>query len=203
MVKTEKLFSKIIMIVFLVLIVLGFTIPGFINNPNPGAAQSKVEPRLCKSDADCYLTCDNQPWRVLCLQNLCQQNECGESYFEYASEQLITFQLEIIINAINAANNLTAGKISLIERAHFQDFFVKFSEDDQVKIYSPRLSLNVVLSKAGMVLAGNCLKIGPASYCQDEANSLTILVNGKEIASPEIYIPNEGDEIKISYQPSE
>src|SRR3989338_5061445 len=134
MVKTEKLFSKIIMIVFLVLIVLGFTIPGFINNPNPGAAQSKVEPRLCKSDADCYLTCDNQPWRALCWQNLCQQNECGPSYFEYDVEPAVEFKLEVE----------TKNKIILTERTNSQNFFVEFLDGDRVKTHSPRLSLEMI-----------------------------------------------------------
>lgn len=201
--KIEKLFSKIVMIIFLVLLILGFTVPGFINNQGNSGNQpaAAAEQRLCKSDADCYLTCENQPVPIICLQNLCQQNECGDSYFAYEPENPVTFKLEVIIDSF------PEKKVSLIDRTNSQNFFVKFMENDLVQMYSPRLSLNAVLDKAQMVLANNCLKIDAAAYCSNTGsnagsntdNYLTVLVNGEEAADPGIYIPNEGDEIIIKY----
>ncbi|MBS3139917.1 hypothetical protein J4479_02845 [Candidatus Woesearchaeota archaeon] len=189
--KTEKLFSKVMMIIFLALIVLGFTIPGFINNSAPALnqASNSVEPRLCKTDADCYLTCDNQPLRALCWQNLCQQNECGPSYFEYDVEPAVEFKLEVE----------TKNKIILTERTNSQNFFVEFLDGDRVKTHSPRLSLEMILGKAGIILADNCLRIDAQTYCSDAERLLSILINGQDVADPGSYIPNNGDEIKIGY----
>ena len=183
----EKLFSKVMVIFFLVLLILGFTVPGFINSSN-GVVQNQVEPRLCQTDADCYLTCDEQPVPVICLQNLCQQNECGYAYFEYEQNPL-TFQLEVILNN---------EKISLENRTTQGNFFVKF-ENNMVKMYSQRLSLNAVLSKVGLLLDSNCLLVDGNRYCADEDNFLSVLIKGNETADVGNYIPQEGDKIEIGY----
>ena len=190
MAKTEKLFSKIMMIIFLALIILGFTIPGFINNSGTGTVQDQVEPRLCKTDADCYLTCDTQPLPVLCLQNLCQQNECGDSYFSYEQEDPIAFELEV---------RLSENSLNLVELANSRDLFVRFMDENKVEMYSPKLSLNIVLDKMKMILANNCLGINLEIYCSDQEHSLAVLINGEEATDPGLYIPNTGDEIKILY----
>ena len=74
--KSQRVY-KIGMLVLLALIVLGFTIPGFID-PTGEDQQVNVEPRLCQSDADCYLLCDDVPEQVLCSQNMCVRNSCQE-----------------------------------------------------------------------------------------------------------------------------
>lgn len=193
MAKIEKLFSKIVMIIFLIMIVLGFTIPGFINSADSTPVKNQIEPRLCQTDADCYLTCDNRPVPVICLENLCQQNECGYSYFNYDSEKPIYLKLKILVDS------LSRNKVNLLEKADSKNFFIKFLADDSVIIYSNRLSLSMILSKIGMALTDNCLKIDTIDYCEDEQHSLKIVVNGQEITDAEIYIPPEGDEILITY----
>ena len=95
MAKTEKLFSKIFMVVFLVMLILGFTIPGFLNSGNSNPQVSQVEPRLCTTDSDCYLICDDKPIASLCFKNLCQQNGCSEySLYPYQNSPL-TFGLKV------------------------------------------------------------------------------------------------------------
>ena len=81
--KSKSLIRKTIVIVFMALIVLGFTVPGFLHS-NDENNNYAVEPRLCKTDAECYLTCDDLPVKVLCAENICQQNSCEEyAIFEF------------------------------------------------------------------------------------------------------------------------
>ena len=77
--KDKKLFSKILLILFLLMIVLGFTLPGFLEFDEE---TQYIEPRICQNDADCYLMCEDIPVEVLCSQNLCQKN-----YFEQSRVQ--------------------------------------------------------------------------------------------------------------------
>jgi hypothetical protein len=135
MAKDKKLFSKILLILFLIMIVLGFTLPGFLEFDDEN---QYVEPKICQTDADCYLMCDDNPIEVLCSQNLCQQNSCTEgSYYTY-TEEAVTFSLEVEIDD---------ELIDLDNQSNDKDIFVKF--DNDVKLYSS-LNINHVLEKLGL-----------------------------------------------------
>lgn len=197
MAKTEKLFSKIGMIVFLILIVLGFTVPGFINS-DQNNLPPQVEPRICQSDAECYLICDEKPFPVLCAQNLCQQNECGFSYFEYNRDEAVTFKLDVVVDSgTREAPNV--GKLDLISRNNAQNFFVTFAPEDKISIFSSRLNLNLVLDKVNVFLYDKCIKVDTTSYCENDDFFLSILVNNEESELLGDYIPQNGDDISISY----
>ncbi len=191
--KNNKRFSKVLMILFLTLIVLGFTIPGFVNNNTGTTIEKQAEPRLCRSDADCYLSCDGKPLPVLCAQNLCQQNKCGYSYYSFDPERKFTFKL-----VVNVAK-LGDQPLNLVDRADSHNLFVKFLADNVVEVYSGQLSLNQVLDKANLALQGSCLRVNSESYCNNDGNLLSVLVNEEVVASTETYLPQPDDVIKISY----
>lgn len=181
MAKIEKLLSKVVMIVFLVLLILGFTIPGVINFSNPESAV-KAEPRLCSSDADCYLICDNEPVAILCSQNLCLQNSCEEdSYYRYNTNP-ITFTLNI-------------QNVSLEERSNSRDFVVKFN-GNEVQLFTSRLVLYQILEKAGITLDAQCLTFDREKYCGDK---MEMIVNGENSTLYGNYVPEEGDVVEMRY----
>jgi hypothetical protein len=127
--KERKLFSKIIVILFLLMIAIGFTIPMFNNDD----LVEYAEQQPCKTDADCYLMCDS-PVEVLCSRNLCQQNSCGETA-NYAYESIpVSFQLEV------------EGKEDFSLEFDPGDIYVTFS-DGLVKLHNSMLTLRVVLEK--------------------------------------------------------
>jgi len=197
MAKTEKLFSKIVMILFLILIVIGFTVPGITNNEQ-NDPQPIVEPRLCRGDADCYLTCEGQPLPVICVQNLCQQNECGFSYVEYDQNNPIIFKLEVMVDS-GTVEAPRIEKFDLASRSRPQNFYVSFGVNDEVTSFSSRLSLNLILDKALILLHDKCIRIDSTSYCENSNYFLSVLVNGQESDILGNYIPQNGDKVSISY----
>ncbi len=182
--KREKLFSKIVMIIFLVMIVIGFTVPSFLNNAPP-VETPQAEERLCQTDSDCYLDCGN-PTAVLCYQNICQRNSCEEiEYYGFSTEPL-SFTLQV------QAGNQT---LHLPSRQKEQDFFVAFGEE--VSVFSPDLSLRHILDKAGITIAPPCLLVDQQEYCQE----LSMVVNGNETLAYGNYRPSAGDSIMITANP--
>ena len=174
------MFGKAVMIIFLVLLVLGFVIPGVINY-NPADAEI-IEPRLCSSDADCYLFCDDVPAQVLCSQNLCARNSCEEAdYYEYGAVP-ITFTLFI--------ENVTLGG-----RGNPRDLFVKF-EGENVRLFSPKLLLHQILEKASIVYDSDCLTFDKKQFCGEK---LKMELNGNNSTLYRNYAPKEGDLVKITY----
>src|SRR3989344_9442428 len=128
MAKTEKLFSKIIIIIFLVMLVLGFVVPSVLNNTS---SDQGVESRMCTTDVDCYLFCEDQPVNVLCLQNLCLVNSCEEkSYYEY-DQNPISFTVHI-------------ENVTLEERSSEKDIFVKY-DGNEVQVFTSKLPLYYIL----------------------------------------------------------
>lgn len=186
MAKTEKLFSKVMMILFLVMIVVGFSIPGFIQNPDDAAAP--VDQRLCTTDADCYLLCNDVPEAVLCYKNLCSKNSCEEYAYYHLTANPLTFALTVVVDGKN---------IDLQERSNPQDLFVTFT-NDSVNLFSPGLSLSHVLDKAGIVLEG-CLIIDQILYCTDDSSTVEMTVNGEKSLQYGLYVPKEGDTISLVY----
>ena len=182
-----KTLSKTVVIVFLVLLVLGFTVP-LINFGSDKQQAKPSEPRLCQTDSECFLACDDQPLAVLCSQNLCQQNTCNDlSPFPY-KETPFTFQLHVRIDA---------QEILLANRSTSKDVFVKFT-DSNVAVYALEFSLAQVLQKASIGLS-SCLAMDGKQYCPKDDKEIGIKVNGNSSYLYGDYIPQEGDKIEISY----
>ena len=173
------------MLGFLVMIVLGFTVPGFIQNNNSVAEY--VEPRLCQTDSDCYLTCFGEPQAVLCLQNLCLRNSCTEIEYYPLQQQLLTFTLEV--NIEGAQQQLTGNS---------QDIFITLA-DNQVSLFSPGLNLNHILDKVSMAMNTQCIQVSGTNYCSDGEKRLTLTINGADSQQFTGYIPKQNDVVEIEY----
>ena len=188
MAKKQQLWAKIGLLLFLAMIIIGFTVPGFINNIDAQDLKP-VEPRLCQTDAQCYLTCNDQPLAVLCTKNICSQNGCHEPTYYPLKDVPLTFSLIIETNG---------QKISFINRSKSEDFFVKY-DHHQVKLFAVGLNLNQVMEKVNMRLSATCLHIATESYCSTGQHTLKILANGNETYAGGDFIPLEGDQINIVY----
>jgi hypothetical protein len=213
----NKRFSKVIMILFLIMIVLGFSIPlvNIGNNPAGENDQNQVEPRLCQTDADCYLLCEDKPVEVLCSQNLCQQNGCEEAALYPYAAAATTFTLSITVQ----------GKgMDLVNRSNSKDLFVQFKDSTAdlapdsakdstsslvkstlVSVHSFEFPLALILEKLNIGLTSECLFLGKYlflgkdKYCQDEQHQLRLLVNGEESFRYGEYVPVEVDKVEIEY----
>ncbi len=188
MAKKEKLWAKIGLLIFLGLIILGFTIPGFINTIDTNT-QKAVEPRLCQTDSECYLTCNDKPLPTLCTKNLCAQNSCSEPTYYSLKDTPITFSLTIELNN---------KKIDLTNQSKSENFFVKYNIN-QIQLFSSGLNLNQVLEKFNAQLNNQCLSINNINYCSNSKEKLIILANGNETYAGGSFVPLEGDKIKIVY----
>jgi len=186
--KRNESWRKAGMIVFLLMIVIGFSVP-LLLNPADQNAPKVVEPRVCQHDSDCYLTCDSGAISTLCYQNLCVQNSCAESSpFPYQPEAA-SITLTLVINR---------QKILLSNQTSSADFFVQF-EEDSVKLFSNRLSLAQILEKTGISTRFPCLTYLGVPYCVDDGHKLQFFVNGQESYQYENYLPKAGDTIQIEY----
>ena len=149
MAKTEKLFSKVVIIIFLVMLVLGFVVPAVLNN---SSSDSGIEPIICTTDANCYLFCEDKPVNVLCLQNVCLINSCEEkSYYEY-NQNPVSFTVNI-------------ENVTLEERSNEKNIFVTF-KGNQVKSFNSKLPLYYILEKANIILDTQCLTFDKKQYCR-------------------------------------
>jgi hypothetical protein len=165
--KREKLFGKILLLFLTVMIVLGFTIPGFIDD----GPQKYVEPRICQVDADCYLMCDEVPVAVLCSKNMCSQNSCKEGSYYIYSENAVVF--ELVVEKEGEFVELVGNE---------KDIFVKISENS-VSLFSSGLSLGHVLEKLGMEIDSNLGDVfvngeqnyGYSEYVPEEGDKIKIV----------------------------
>ena len=168
--KKKEQLIKTITVSFLLLVTLGFMVPGFLDLGEDN--HQYIEPRICQSDSDCYLMCgdDNtEPVEVYCSENLCQHNFCDEYVvFPYQTEP-ITFILEI--DDLNL-NNLSKS----------QDLFVKFS-NNQVQVFTTGLSLDRILEKLNY----------------DFNIQMELDINGEGSDYYGSYVPAENDDVKISF----
>lgn len=188
MVQKEPRWKKPLMIAFLIMVVLGFSVPLFNLGGNVDPSQQQAQPRLCQSDTECYLTCDNTPKEVLCLQNLCVQNSCTEfNLFPYVQQQQ-EIALSVIINDVPIA----------LQNRNAQDLFVRFNEG-LVELHGQGLSLSAIVEKAGIILQDQCLTVQGTQYCTDTDSKLEIMVNGQNTYLFGQYVPKEGDEIRVIY----
>lgn len=189
MAKREKLLSKIVMILFMLLIVVGFTVPLFSLSGDDNGIPSYVEPRLCQADPDCYLVCDNTPMKVLCLQNMCQINSCEEYNLYPYQEEAVSFYLSIEVD--NEMIDLSLHSNSL-------DLFTKFI-GDKVEVYTSGLSLGHILEKVDISVNGQCLTVSGEEYCSGDGKELSLSLNGEEFYDVDYYVPQEGDLVEIEY----
>ncbi len=183
----KMLIKKVVIIAFLVMLVIGFTVPAFLDLGNNNGSVPAVQQRACQADADCYLICNDIPLSVLCYQNLCWQNSC-EEFASYPFNQTpVSFSLEVGVN----------GKsVDFTNGSNPQDFFVKFS-GNKVSMYS-QLELRQILEKFNVKLEGGCL-ITNQSYCNGKGGNLSMMVNNEEAYSYGDYVPQENDVIKVLY----
>ena len=185
--KNQKV-KQIGVIVLLVLIALGFMIPGFINPTEEEETFS--EPRLCQNDAECYLLCDDLPVASLCSQNMCMQNSCEEkAYYEYDLNNPLSFFLTIEVDGEN---------IDFSENSNADDIFITFDESN-VKLFSSGLALRHILDKVEIQINAQCIQIDSVNYCNNEEKELQIIVNEEPSGAFENFIPNEGDKVRVEY----
>ncbi len=181
----KKRWYQIGMLIFLAMVVIGFVVPGVLYSGSDSSVNT-VEPRLCQTDADCYLMCDELPQKVLCSQNLCQRNSCTEQdFYNYTSPQ--NFQLKITVNGTT---------IDLTRRSNSGNMYVTFGE--LVAVYTGGLSLAQVLEKANIALTAECITLD-TTYCQNDKNTLVMNINGNQSFSYQSYVPQAGDRIEVIY----
>src|SRR3989344_4739198 len=179
--KDKKLFSKIFIIFILLLMVVGFSVPLFNLGGNGSTDPTKkAEPRLCTTDSDCYLVCDDKPLTILCSQNLCLQNACNEYALYPFREMPVNFNLNVEID--NA-------EIDLASRTDPKDLMVKFGE--KVQVFSWGLPLVFILEKVDMTLNENCLTVDNQQHCDNGGKKLQFLLNGNETLPNPNYYPKE------------
>ena len=181
---------------FLGLLVLGFSIPGFLNFEDSVPPAS--EPRLCQTDRDCILICET-PVNVLCSKNLCQQNGCDEFAAVPYADKPVTLFLSIMVEG-KEVNLSTRPGDSFVEVGSGEENTIKkiknIKSASKLQIFSSEMSWPQVLEKFGIEI-GECLRLGNSNYCPDQARGLQFKVNGKE-SGPE-YFPQDGDVIEITY----
>ncbi|MBU0469875.1 MAG: hypothetical protein KKA62_05510 [Nanoarchaeota archaeon] len=176
----EKKWVKIATLIFLGMMVIGFSVPGFLDINNEAKT---IEPRVCQADADCYLLCADKPKTVLCLNNLCQTNSCEEDSF-YELEEPIVFFMGLA---------LENEKQDLENRSDSRDIFVKFN-GDAIRVYNSNLNLGHILEKVGMTFQNECLVVDEEKYCDGKMR-----VNGTDTYSFKNYKPKERDMAEILF----
>jgi hypothetical protein len=177
------------MILFLLMVVIGFTVPVILNSTDQG---SLPEQKTCQNDAECYLTCDDLPVKVICLSNLCQQVSCDEQpAFPYSASPTV-FSLQVLINN---------QSVNLQERINPSDLFIASSgiNGEDINLFTSGLYLQQVFEKLNILLTPQCLIIGELSYCNENGKELKFYINNEPSYQPEYYIPKVGDKIKIIY----
>jgi hypothetical protein len=188
--KINQRIKQGLLLIFLAMIVLGFTVPGFIGSNQGDSSFEPAEARLCQSDSDCYLDCNDNPLAILCSQNLCLQNSCEEGSLYALHSANKEFNFEIVVNG---------EKLELLSRINIQDFFITFNDNGNVDLSSSGLALRHVLDKVKVQYDGNCISFDNVQYCSNVDAELNLIVNGeKSLAGPH-FIPSDGDIVKIVY----
>ena len=181
----KELWKKISLIFFLFLLILGFTIPGFL--PEKAVSEQPFSPKICQTDSDCTLSCQGQQTLTYCFQNLCQRNDCEVKDFYPFQPLPKTFTLQV---------DIEGQPLDLPSRQQEGNLFVRFHEE-KVDLFTTRLTLQQVLEKVNLQLQGGCLTVDGVSYCGEGKKELSVRVNGKE--QSEFYPPQEGDGVEITY----
>ncbi len=181
--KDNKRWIKIATLVLLGLMVIGFSVPGFIDFQKK---ETPVEQRVCQNDADCYLLCNDIPQKALCSQNLCQQNACGEKTY---------YPFELIPKSFTLVTRFNSTILDLSSRSDSRNMFVVF-QGHKAKVYSSNMSLAQVLEKAKIQIDSKCLTLGEKKHCDGR---MQMRVNGTETYSYGDYLPKENDLIEVIY----
>ncbi len=182
---SEKI-RKGVVITFLVMLVIGFVVPGFLNLDS---SQETPELRVCLSDQDCSLKCGSQQFKVLCSLNICQQNSCKEQPLYPYQETPLEFSFNLDLNGKVSAPGL---------QSEVNDLFVKFS-GDKVYSFSSFLPLSKILEKGQAIYDEKCFTLRGTNYCSEENSSLTLLVNDEPNLYGENYVPKAGDQVILKY----
>ncbi len=177
----------------LILITLGFLIPGFIQPQEEPVNPSDV--KVCSSDNDCYLTCDNKLTSVLCFRNICEIDSC---------ESAPQYEFSEVPEDISIAITLEGEELNLNDRfTQFGvgTFFVNFRQDG-AELYTTRVPLGYILENVGIRIQNSCLIIDAQSYCEDELtqNTLRTKVNGQERFLSEDLLISRGDALTIDFE---
>ncbi|MBT4936187.1 hypothetical protein HOL21_00930 [Candidatus Woesearchaeota archaeon] len=186
--KSQRVY-KIGMLVLLALIVLGFTIPGFID-PTGEDQQVNVEPRLCQSDADCYLLCDDVPEQVLCSQNMCVRNSCQEYDLYPYNLDAIQFSLAVFIDS---------DQIDITKNMNDQDSFITF-DGTTVSVFSAGISLGHILEKVDVAFDSECIFVNSENYCRSNDAEVSLFVNNEPSFEFASYVPENGDVVRVVYE---
>tara|TARA_Y100000310_G_C20691653_1_gene822653 strand:- start:3697 stop:4287 length:591 start_codon:yes stop_codon:yes gene_type:complete len=187
-------FKKLSVIFLLVLLVLGFTLPGIFFFVGDQDSQYGVEDntRVCAGDSDCTLVCDDVEQVVLCYRNTCQKNSCDEvSYIEYES-----VENKVLLE-------ITAGNETLDLSKHtslFSDNLYVTFEDNHIVTHAEGLTLNHILDKLSMALTPNCLVLGRDGFCEPNGE-LSLIINGQRNDPYGEYVVQDGDELGIVFVP--
>ncbi len=187
--------KKLYIIIFLVLLVIGFVFPGvfFFAGSDQNQVQI-IEPRLCTADADCWLTCDGKPEAAFCFQNLCIKNACEElSSIGELSSAGGSMELDIILND----KPLDLSQQKYLRKSDF----VRLEEDGKVHFYATGIALAHLLDTLGMAFTDQCLVLDTKeSFCIDNIRTFNMTVNGEPNYYFGSYVLNEGDEIVLIYE---
>lgn len=188
-------FQKVAVIVFLVFLVLGFTVPGIffvVQDEEPLPSPSQPQLVLCRSDADCTLTCAEQAVPVLCYRNTCQQARCDDvsPVGSYGSaEHTVTLRLEVGNQTIAVGDRF---------RETSNQSYVTLGDDGGFITHASALTLAHLLDKLQMGLNTDCLFLDGKAYCRDKGE-LTLLINGQANAPYADYVVQDGDDLLIKY----
>lgn len=179
----KKTIQKAVLIGFLIFIIIGFTAPLI-----DFTAQEQIEnsqPKVCRADPECTITCNGQEQPVLCSQNLCAVNTCDYVNPFALEDKSKTITLHAILN--NQTHSFNANPL---------DLFVK-GQNSKIEVFSSSLPLQIIAEKVGLIVTDQCMALNNQVYCTDENHNLTIKVNNE--TSYASYIPSQGDEIVVVY----
>lgn len=167
--------KHLLIIVILVFIIIGFTLPGILYN----SEEKAIEKRFCSNDIDCGLLCE-KPRAVPCLNNFCLINSCSEQnpFGEiYSQNKTFVFKITLKGETINLSS--PPNKI-----------FVK-TNGQKITLYSD-LPLSYLFQAFGLNYYQECLSLGNQTFCD-----LVSSVNNQTQPLDLNYVPLENDLIEI------
>ena len=191
--RKKKTWKEYSVIFLMVAITLGFMLPGalyFGSDQQDQSNNNDPKTKVCSSDTDCYLTCDNELKSVMCYQNLCEIDSCEQYQIHKFLIGGLNINLEVIVNE---------ELVNLEDRQSVGNFFVSVSEKNNINLFSEELQLNHVLEKLDIYFKGGCLVVDSELYCNNEENKLMMIVNGEKNYAYENYFLVTNDDIIISY----
>lgn len=181
------------MVFLLIAITLGFLVPGFLQGDGSEAIVNPADIKICYSDTDCYLTCDDGLKSVMCYRNICEIDSC-----EYAP-----------LNEFNPIGEEFTLSITVLgEEINLPEYFATFGQgtffmsmtDEAMQLFTPRLPLGYIFEKVGIVLQDSCISINGTQNCEDETHVITSTLNGEERSASNDLLISKGDVLTIVYE---